>query len=153
MLSEDERIGALIWQMPVALDDTPLRESEMGRIAWITVALVLLTAAPVAQAGLLGLAEHVGEAAVKDAAKAGAKGAEATATGVKIENKGFEAAATGVSVDANGVKVENKFGLPGGGGGESGGGGGDAALLSWFFALCIVGGGGWLFWKFRGKRA
>jgi hypothetical protein len=119
----------------------------MGRIALIAVALVLLTAAPAAQAGwllhaLTNSAEHAGKVAAEDAAKAGAKGAEATANGVKIENKGLEA--TGASFEANGVKVE-----PGG----SGGGGGDDAPPGWFYVLCVVGVGGWLLLKFRGKRA
>jgi hypothetical protein len=100
--------------------------------------MVLLTAAPAAQAGWLGLLEDAAKVAAKDAAKAGAKGAEATANGVKIENKlgvgGL--AATGVAVEANAVKVENKVGggLPGG----SGGGGGYGAPPVWFFVLCVV---------------
>jgi len=124
----------------------------MGRIAWIAVALVLLTTAPAAQAGLLSLIEEAGKVAAKDAAKAGAKGAEATANGLKIENKvgGLEAKATGASIEANGVKIEN--GIGGGGGGIGGGGGGDA-LPVWFYVLCVVGIGGWLLLKFRGKRA
>jgi hypothetical protein len=78
----------------------------MGRIAWIAVALVLLTTAPAAQAGLWSLVEDAGKVAAKDAAKAGVKGAEATANGVKIENKLGGLEATGASIEANGVKVE-----------------------------------------------
>jgi hypothetical protein len=118
----------------------------MGRIAWIAVALVLLTTAPAAQAGLWSLVEDAGKVAVKDAAKAGAKGAEATANGVKIENKVGGLGMTGASMEANGVKIENKVGGPGGGGG-------DGAPPVWFYVLCVVGIGGWLLLKFRGKRA
>lgn len=59
----------------------------MGRIAWIAVALVLLTTAPAAQAGLWSLVEDAGKVAAKDAAKAGVKGAEATANGVKSKTR------------------------------------------------------------------
>jgi hypothetical protein len=115
----------------------------MGRIAWIAVALVLLTTAPAAQAGLWSLVEDAGKVAAKDAAKAGVKGAEATANGVKIENKVGGLEATGASIEANGVKVET----------GGGGGGGDDAPPVWFYVLCVVGVGGWLLLKFRGKRA
>jgi hypothetical protein len=121
---------------------------------------MLLTAAPVAQAGLLvslakhaaeGAAKHAAEGAAKDAAKL-AKGAEATANVVKIENKGAEA--TGVSVEANAVKFENKVGGVGVGGGGDGGGGGGGDVPVWFYGvLCVVGVGGLLLFKFRGKRA
>jgi hypothetical protein len=123
----------------------------MGRIAWIAVALVLLTAAPAAQAGVLGAVERAakaaGERAAKDAAeeaaKAGTKGAEAAANGVKIENKFGGVEATGATVEANGVKI-----APGGDGG-----GDDDGAPGWFYVLFAVGVGGWLFVKFRGKRA
>jgi hypothetical protein len=120
----------------------------MGRIAWVAVALVLLTAAPAAQAGwllhaLTNSVDDAGKVAAKDAAKAGAKGAEATANGVKIENNALEA--TGASVEANGMKVEP--------GGSGGGGGDDTPVPGWFYVLCVVGVGGWLLLKFRGKRA
>ena len=125
----------------------------MGRIAWIAVALVLLTAAPAAQAGVMGAVERAakaaGERAAKDAAeetaKAGTKGAEAAANGVKIENKFGGVGATGASVEANGVKIAP--------GGDGGGGGGDDGAPGWFCVLFAVGVGGWLFVKFRGKRA
>ena len=124
----------------------------MGRIAWIAVALVLLTAAPAAQAqaGVMGAVERAakaaGERAAKDAAeeaaKAGTKGAESAANGVKLENKFGGVEATGASVEANGVKI-----APGGDGG------GDGGAPGWFYVLCAVGVGGWLFVKFRRKRA
>ena len=117
----------------------------MGRIAWIAVALVLLTTAPAAQAGWLSLVEDAGKVAAEDAAKAGVKGAEATANGVKIENKVGGLEATGASIEANGVKVET--------GGGRGGGGGDDAPPVWFYVLCVVAVGGWFLLKFRGKRA
>jgi hypothetical protein len=116
----------------------------MGRIAWLAVALVLLTAVPAAQAGLLS-------SLVEDAAKAGAKGAEDVAKseakvrahGVKVENKVGGLEATGASVEANVVKVETM----------GGGGGGDDAPPVWFVVLCVVAVGGWLLSKFRGKIA
>jgi len=57
----------------------------MGRFAWIAVALVLLTAAPTAQA-IVHAAKDAAKAAAEDAAKAaGAKGAEVN--GLRIESK------------------------------------------------------------------
>jgi hypothetical protein len=118
----------------------------MGRIASIAVALVLLTAAPAAQAGfLLRAVQETGKVAAEDAAKAGVKGAETTANGVKIENKVGSLEAKGASVEATGVKYE--------GGGGSGGSSGDDAPPVWFYVLCVVGVGVWLLSKFRGKRA
>jgi hypothetical protein len=116
----------------------------MGRIAWIAVALVLLTAAPAAQARMASLVEDAGKVAAENAAKAGAKGVEAGANAVKVENKVGGLEATGASVEANGVKFETT-------GGGSGGGGDDDPPV-WFYVLCAVGVGGWLLWKFRGKR-
>ena len=79
-------------------------------------------------------------------------------SGVKIENKvkGIDATVPVAPVEVNGVKVENKLGPSfggGGGGSSSSSSAGYEAFLSWFLALCIVGGGGWLFLKFRPKRA
>jgi hypothetical protein len=121
-----------------------LKGREMGRIAWIAVALVLLTAAPAAQAGLLHAAENTAKAAAESAAKAGAKGAEVTANGVKIENKGGLEAHE-ASVEANAMKVETPSG--------SGGGSGDDSPPVWFYVLCVVGVVSWLLWNFRGKPA
>jgi hypothetical protein len=116
----------------------------MGRIASIAVALVLLTAAPAAQAGLLQAIEEAGKVAAEDGAKEGVRAAEHTATGVKIENKVGSPEAKGASLEATGVKFE--------GGGGSGGGSGDDPP-PWFYVLCVVGVGVWLLSKFRGKRA
>jgi hypothetical protein len=79
----------------------------MGRIAWIAVALVLLTTAPAAQAAWWSLVEDAGKVAAEDAAKAGVKGAEATANGVKIENKVGGLEATGVAHFAHGLRRTN----------------------------------------------
>jgi hypothetical protein len=111
----------------------------MGRIAWIAVALVFLTAAPVAQAGWLSFFDDAGKVVAKDAAKAGVKGAEVTSNAVKIETKVGGHEATGASVEATGVKFET-----------TGGGGDDPPV--WFWVLFAVGVGGWLLWKSRGKR-
>lgn len=121
----------------------------MGRMIWIAVAFAFLTAAaaPPAQAGWLS---WLGKAAVKD--------------GIKIENKVEGGSVTGGSLEGSILKVENKKTVSIGGGGGGGGttssesaaggrGGGYDPLIPWFLALGIVGGGGWLFYKFRGKRA
>lgn len=109
----------------------------MGRIAWLAVALVVLTAAPVAQAGLLSI--------IEDAAKAGAKGAEdvtkPSSHRVTVKNKFGGLESTVASGEVNGVKVET-----------AGGGGGDAPPV-WFSALCVVAVGGWLLLKFRRSNA
>jgi hypothetical protein len=121
-----------------------------------------VVAPPAAQArGLIKLFAHAMKDAAEEAkaAKTGAKVAEATATGVKFENKGVEATATATvaSAEVNGLKVENtgvKI-APGGGGGDEiapSRGGGDAPMV-WFFVLCVVGVGGLLVFNFRGKRA
>jgi hypothetical protein len=117
----------------------------MGRIAWIAVALGLLTAAPAVQAGLLRVIEEAGKVATEDAAKDAAKAGERN--GAKIEVGG----ATGVSGEVNALKYEGGGG--GSGGGGSGGGGGDDAPPAWFYVLCVLGLGGWFLWKFGGKRA
>jgi hypothetical protein len=96
----------------------------MSRIAWIAVALFLLTAAPAAQADRLSGFET------------GVRGVEATTNAAKIENKMGGLEATGASVEANGVKVET-------------GGGGDAPV--WYYALCGVVVVGWLLWKTRAR--
>jgi hypothetical protein len=116
----------------------------MGRIAWIAVALVFLTAAPAAQAGWLSALARGAKIAAEDAAKAGTKSAEAAANGIKIENKLSGIEATGVSVEANGVKI-----APGGGGS----GGGNEGAPVWFYVLCAAGAAGWFLLKFRAKRA
>jgi hypothetical protein len=80
----------------------------MGRIALIAVALVLLTAAPDARAGLLSIAKHAAEYA-GHAGHAGKVAKEAD--GVKIETKGLEA--TGAPAEANGVTGEAEGGSAG----------------------------------------
>jgi hypothetical protein len=120
-----------------------------GRIASIAVALVLLTAAPAAQAGLLkAIAEAGAKAAAEDAAKAGARGAEITASGVSIENKLASPEAKVASAEVNGMKVEPKIG-----GGASESGAGEESAPAWFKVLVFLGIGVWLLSKFRGKRA
>lgn len=116
-----------------------------GRIASIAVALVLLTAAPAAQAGWLSAGERAAaRVAAEEAAKAAAKGGEAT--GVKFEGKvgSVEVA----SAEVNGMKVEPKIG-----GGASESGAGEESAPAWFKVLCFLGIGVWLLSKFRGKRA
>jgi hypothetical protein len=122
----------------------------VGRIASIAVALVLLTAAPAAQANLfLHALEEAGKVTADGTAKAGVRAGEVTVTGAKMENKVGGVEVKGASVEPTAVKFE------GGGGGESGGSSGDDAP-PWFKVLCAVGVGGWLLWKlqkFIGKRA